>query len=111
MTQCGFIRVSSNPTCIADAVAPLEALAVLRAIMALPGHVFWRDEPSLQDESLFAEFALGGHRQITDAYLLSLALHRRGFLATLDRGVASLAPKGSKASQAVQWISPGDPSP
>jgi len=104
MTQCGFIRVSSNPTCIADAVAPLEAHAVLRAIMALPGHVFWQDEPSLQDESLFDGFAIGGHRQITDAYLLSLAVHRSGCLATLDRGVASLAPKGSKASQAVLWI-------
>lgn len=111
ITQCGFVRVSSNPTCIEDAVAPLEALAVLRAIMALPGHVFWEDEPSLQDGSLFADFALGGHRQITDAYLLSLAVHRRGRLATLDRGVASLAPKGSIARRAVLWISPGEPAP
>ena len=105
MTQCGFVRVSSNPSCIKDAVSPLEAMAVLRAIMAMPGHVFWEDEPSLQDETLFSDFALGGHRQITDAYLLSLAVHRKGRLATLDHGLASLAPKGSPACQAVLWIS------
>lgn len=95
--------------CIEDAVAPFEAQAVLRAIMALPGHVFWPDEPSLQDENLFADFALGGHRQVTDAYLLSLAAYRKGRLATLDRGVESLAPKGSIARKAVLWIPPGEP--
>jgi predicted nucleic acid-binding protein len=28
-----------------------------------------------------------GHQQITDAYLLALAIHHRGKLATLDQGI------------------------
>jgi predicted nucleic acid-binding protein len=38
---------------------------------------------------------LTGHQQITDAYLIALAIHNRGKLATLDRGIAQLAPAGS----------------
>jgi predicted nucleic acid-binding protein len=38
---------------------------------------------------------LTGHRQITDAYLVALAIHNKGKLATLDRGIQQWAPKGS----------------
>lgn len=31
-----------------------------------------------------------GHRQVTDAYLVALARHHGGRLATLDRGLAAL---------------------
>jgi predicted nucleic acid-binding protein len=36
-----------------------------------------------------------GHQQITDAYLVALAIRHRGKLATLDRGIVQLAPAGS----------------
>jgi len=32
-----------------------------------------------------------GHRQISDAYLLGLAVHNKGKLLALDRGMRSLA--------------------
>jgi predicted nucleic acid-binding protein len=35
--------------------------------------------------------SLFGHQQVTDAYLLGLALRKKGKLVTLDRGVKSLA--------------------
>jgi uncharacterized protein len=31
-----------------------------------------------------------GHRQVTDAYLVALARHHGGRVATLDRGLAAL---------------------
>ena len=31
-----------------------------------------------------------GHRQVTDAYLVALARHHHGRLATLDKGLATL---------------------
>jgi predicted nucleic acid-binding protein len=31
-----------------------------------------------------------GHRQVTDAYLVALARHHDGRLATFDRGLAAL---------------------
>jgi predicted nucleic acid-binding protein len=43
----------------------------------------------------FAGMRLVGHQQVTDAYLLGLAIHRGGMLATLDRGIEALSgPKG-----------------
>lgn len=101
LTQLGLVRISSNPAIVADAVTPLEALALLKEIVNLPGHQFWPDQLSLSDRATCADFALGGHRQLTDAYLLALAMNRGGKLATLDRGVLALAKPGSRAAQAV----------
>jgi predicted nucleic acid-binding protein len=43
----------------------------------------------------FAGVRLLGHQQVTDAYLLGLAINRGGVLATLDKGIAALTePKG-----------------
>jgi predicted nucleic acid-binding protein len=39
-----------------------------------------------------------GYRQITDAYLLGLAIHNKGKLATLDRGIRHLAGREFAAS-------------
>jgi predicted nucleic acid-binding protein len=38
---------------------------------------------------------LRGHQQITDAYLLGLALHHRGKLATMDEGTVAWGPDGA----------------
>ena len=40
-----------------------------------------------------------GHNQITDAYLLALAVARAGALATLDHQVALNAVRGAQAKQ------------
>jgi predicted nucleic acid-binding protein len=45
-----------------------------------------------------------GHRQITDAYLLGLAIHNKGKLATLDRGIRHLA--GREFAANVELIEP-----
>lgn len=92
VTQLAFIRISSNPRIIAEAVAPREALDLLQRIIAVPGHEFWADEVAPVDAATSASTALVGHRQVTDAYLLALAQQRDARLATLDRGVAELVP-------------------
>ena len=38
---------------------------------------------------------MAGHQQISDAYLVALAIHNRGKLATLDKGIAQFAPAGA----------------
>jgi hypothetical protein len=38
---------------------------------------------------------LAGHQQVTDAYLLGLAMHKKGKLATMDRAVRALLPEKS----------------
>jgi predicted nucleic acid-binding protein len=44
---------------------------------------------------------LGGHRQVTKAYLLALASAHGGVLATLDRGAAALARGGQLAVELI----------
>lgn len=101
VTQLGFVRVSSNPGIIRDAVAPREAIAMLERLVALPGHRFWPDELAVASEGPFATLALVGHRQVTDAYLLSLARHHEAKLATLDRGLSSLV---ADREQRARWV-------
>ncbi len=57
----------------------------------LAGHVFWSDDVSPADVDARAFARLVGHRQVTDAHLLTLARRRGGTLATLDRGILDLA--------------------
>ena len=58
--------------------------------MSLPDHVFWPDDLPFAD-AIPATTMLAGHRQITDAYLLGLAIAHGGIVATLDADVLSLA--------------------
>lgn len=104
ITQLGFVRVSSNPKIIPDAVPPRDAVAMLERLMHLPHHTFWPDEVSVSSTGPLASLAFVGHRQTTDAYLLALALKRDGKLATLDKGVAELIAQREERSRRVEWI-------
>jgi toxin-antitoxin system PIN domain toxin len=98
ITQAGFVRIVSNPAFSRDAVSPRQAAQLLEANMQHPKHQFWEDQTGFVNTvGPFAEKMIG-HRQVTDAYLLGLASHRRGALATLDRGIEALLPDHAKNS-------------
>jgi predicted nucleic acid-binding protein len=101
MTETGFVRVSSNARVIPDARTPGEAIALLRAMRELPGHSFWEDNVSPADSGSEPFERVVGHRQVTDAHLLTLARRRGGVLATLDRGVADLLPSDPRAVELI----------
>ncbi len=103
LTQCAFVRISSNPKIIPDAVTPTEALSLLREVVKLRSHVFWKDHISILDDAVPADF-LVGHRQITDAYLLGLAIHHGGRLVTLDGGLSTLLPQRSPHAKALHIV-------
>jgi hypothetical protein len=84
-----FVRILSNPAFSANALTPTNALRVLESNLKLPSHHFWPGSISVTDALKNIEGRLTGHRQITDAYLVSLALHHRGKLATLDQGIGA----------------------
>jgi toxin-antitoxin system PIN domain toxin len=92
LTQLGFVRISSNPKIIANAVSPRAAATVLAKMVALSGHTFWADDLPVNGLAAMSGTALTGHRQVTDAYLIELARHHDGVLATLDAGLAELLP-------------------
>jgi hypothetical protein len=104
LTQLAFLRISSNPKIIPEAVTPREALEMLRRITAVAGHEFWADEVAPTEAATFDSVALVGHRQVTDAYLLALAQRRKGKLATLDGGVAELIPIHNERARRVAVV-------
>ena len=97
MTQAGFIRITSNPAFSRQAVSPRDALEVLRGSLRHPEHRFWTDDISATDA--LAQFGrrLVGHQQITDAYLLALAIRKKGRVATFDTSLGSLLPDSAAA--------------
>jgi predicted nucleic acid-binding protein len=61
---------------------------VLSTLRALDGHSFLADDVSIADADVPR---MSGHRQVTDAQLLTLARRRGMRLVTFDAGVLSLA--------------------
>jgi toxin-antitoxin system PIN domain toxin len=89
ITENGFLRVISNPAYLTVMATPLEAMESLGQFCSSNSHAFWSDEVSLLsvlDESL--KKRLTGHGQITDFYLITLAHHKGGKLATFDSSLA-----------------------
>ena len=94
-TQSAFVRILSNPAFSSNALTPADALVLLKSNVAHPGHQFWPDDIGLLDAIARCQSRLVGHQQVTDAYLLGLAIHKRGKLVTLDSSIASLLPEKS----------------
>ena len=91
MTEASFVRIISSPRFLAHPPDIAEALRMLEILTRLPGHHFWMSEVGFVKavEPLMERFF--GHQQVTDAYLLGLAISKKGKLATLDRGFKLLA--------------------
>ena len=104
LTQLGFVRLSSNPAFTSDAVSPMTALSLLREITAMDGHEFWSDDIDCVSAAFSTGTRTAGHRQVTDAYLLSLARARAGCLATLDRRISRLLPEGDRPSPHLRTV-------
>ena len=69
-------------------------------------HAFWPAPVSLRDEKIFNPSFIRGHRQLTDVYLLGLAVKTGGRLATFDRTIPLGAVIGARR-EALAVISPG----
>ena len=86
LTQNGCLRILSNRAY--PRPQPVAAVAArLAEAAATPHHAFWPDDLSVLEPTRFAHDRWLDSRQITDAYLLALAVHRDGVFVTLDRGI------------------------
>lgn len=102
LTQLGFVRIVSNPTFSRDALSPTAAITLLGDNLKHPAHEFWLEDREVPDAVKGLQSRLQGHQQVSDAYLLALATHRKGVLATFDRGLRTLA--GESFAAAVEII-------
>jgi len=94
ITEAAFVRIVSSPGFSKRPVPPQEAMDLLEENLAHPHHRYWRDDRGLI-EAIRRVKPPQGHREVTDAYLLGLALRHKGRLVTLDRGIARLVPEGA----------------
>ncbi len=90
-TQLAFLRLSCHPRIAGETVTLSQARDALTTLAEHPTHEYWPDAPEPLTLSTLNSAALVGHRQVTDAYLLGLAMQRGQRLATLDRGLATYA--------------------
>jgi toxin-antitoxin system PIN domain toxin len=100
LAQNGFVRIlsqSSYPN-----RQPLGiAVEQLKRVMILPDHEFWPDDISIAGERIFDRGQILGPNQITDVYLLALAVKNGGRLVTFDRGLPLRAVRGAEARHLV----------
>lgn len=72
--------------------------------LPIADHVFWPDHQPFAAATEFTGQRLVGHQQVTDAYLLGLALKQGGVLATLDERIASLTTPKTAERKALEII-------
>jgi len=100
ITQNGCVRIMSHPG-YPNAHSVTEVALRLRAATVHASHEFWPDSLSLLDEKLFDTTRIHGPRQLTDAYLLALAVANRGRLVTFDSAISVDAVMGAKPRHLV----------
>jgi uncharacterized protein len=91
-TQAGVVRIVSNPAFSPSAVSPAEATQALKKSLAHPNHEYWPADVSYLEATEPFGNQIVGHKQVSDAYLLGLAIHHGGSLVTMDRGILELVP-------------------
>ena len=69
----------------------------LREACTMLDHEFWPDDISLRDEQRFDFSRVQGHNQITDLYLLALAVSHDGRLVSFDQAIALSSVRGAMA--------------
>lgn len=87
ITEAGFVRVCSNRRALPVAIGVGAARGVLLALRRVGKHAFLPNDVSILDADVPR---ISGHRQVTDALLLTLASRNNLRLVTFDAGLLAL---------------------
>ncbi len=86
LTQNGCIRILSQPA-YPNSVPAAQVAERLTVATQHSSHAFWPDSISLLHPGRLIWDQVLGSRQVTDAYLLALAIEHGGRFVTLDRSI------------------------
>ena len=100
LTQNGCIRIMAQPGYPAEFTASEVAVRLAEAV-GDPSHEFWPADVSLLEPGRFDWSRVLGHRQVTDLYLLQLAVKNEGRFVTFDRSIPTSAITGATPSHLV----------
>lgn len=95
LTENGMVRVMSQSG-YKMPISATFAIDLLAEQISKSDHAFWADKISLRDNERIDPDRILGPNQITDAYLLALAVKRGGRLATFDRSITLGAVRGAE---------------
>jgi uncharacterized protein len=98
ITQNGLVRIISHNSYPNHVGSPATALTLLHSLTTDKDHHFWPDDISLFDGGLIDSGKLLTAAQVTDTYLLALAVKHGGQFATFDRRLVTTAAKGGDAA-------------
>jgi toxin-antitoxin system PIN domain toxin len=87
ITQNGFVRIISQSR-YPSPVSPHHAIDLLGRATRTRHHEFWSCAVSLLDDGSIDSSRVHSSRQVTDAYLLALAVAHEGRFITFDRSIA-----------------------
>jgi predicted nucleic acid-binding protein len=99
LVENGVIRVLNLPSYGRRGALGLQRVRaqLIRACQSLD-HEFWPDDVTLRDDTAVDFSRVHGHNQITDLYLLALAVRHGGALATFDQNIPLNAVRGAQAT-------------
>jgi uncharacterized protein len=97
LTENAFVRILSNPAYPGSRTTVEDAASRLRTFCSERQHVFLIDSLSVREDGRFVWKHVQGHRQLTDVYLLALAVANEGRLATFDSTIPLRAVAGAEA--------------
>jgi toxin-antitoxin system PIN domain toxin len=86
ITQNGFVRIISQPR-YPSPVSPSHAIDMLAQATRTRYHEFWPCTVSVLDGNTVDRSRLHSSKQVTDAYLLALAVENGGRFVTLDQSI------------------------
>jgi toxin-antitoxin system PIN domain toxin len=100
MTQNACIRIMSQPA-YPGRLTVADITRRLRKATGAADHYFWPDSVSLCSEECFDPSGVLLSKQITDLYLLVLAVRQGGYLVTFDQGINHGAVPGASQEHIV----------
>ncbi len=96
LTENGTLRVLTNPSYTGRFSSLHDVADRLRELRTHTAATFWDASVSLLEAGQFDLTHIAGHRQLTDTYLLGLAVAHGGYLATFDRRISTAAVRRAK---------------
>ncbi|HQY10249.1 MAG: PIN domain-containing protein [Burkholderiales bacterium] len=100
LTQNGCLRILSQPGYV-NPLPLAQVVATLQQSTATAHHRFWPDDLSVLEAAAFDLSKVHGHRQLTDLYLLGLAVRHGGRLVTFDQRIPLGAVRGAAPGHLV----------
>lgn len=104
ITQSGFIRVMNQPVLAKPLRTVTELAEALRQNVAHPAHSLLPLDFDFAEVLARCSGGVVGHRQVTDAYLLTAAIRANMKLLTFDRGVYALLASDAERAAHIEVL-------